>query len=114
MRRSSMKRDEVRLKHMRDAAREAVSFCKGKTRADLERDRSLALSLVKLIEITGEAANQVSTGFQKQNPQIPWREVIATRHRLIHGYDSIDFDIVWQVVTENFPPLIIELKRLVD
>ena len=108
-----MKRDEVRLRHMLDAAKEAVAFSEGSTRRDLEQNRLLALSLVKLIEMVGEAANQVTPEFQAQTPAIPWREVIATRHRLIHGYDSIDFDIVWQTVTGDFSELIAELEKVV-
>ncbi len=54
------KADQVRLQHMLDAAREALAFTQGHTRADLDRDRMLVLALVKEIEIIGEAANQVS------------------------------------------------------
>ena len=54
------KDDEVRLRHMLDAAREAISFVRGRVRGDLETDRQLVLSLVKDIEIVGEAASQVS------------------------------------------------------
>ena len=52
--------DDARLRHMLDAAREAVAFATGHQRADLDTNRMLTLSLVKLIEILGEAANQVT------------------------------------------------------
>ena len=52
--------DEIRLRHMVDAAREAVSFARGRVRVDLDTDRQLVLSLVKDVEIVGEAASQVT------------------------------------------------------
>jgi uncharacterized protein with HEPN domain len=65
--------DAVRLRHMLDAAREAVEFVRGRTRADLNGDRKLVLALVKDIEIIGEAACQVSPAARQQTPEVPWR-----------------------------------------
>ena len=65
------KDDGFRLRHMRDASREAVSFTKGKHRADLDDDRMLVFALVKAIEIVGEAANQISGGTRTHLPDIP-------------------------------------------
>ena len=54
------KDDEIRLRHMLDAAREAVAFARGRTRGDLDNDRQLVLALVKDVEIVGEAATQIT------------------------------------------------------
>ena len=67
------KDDEVRLRHMLEAAREAVSFARGRDRGDLDTDRQLVLSLVKDIEIVGEAAAQVTEAVRAQVPDIPWQ-----------------------------------------
>ena len=64
-------REPVRLKHIRDAAKEALSFLKGRTREDLTRDRMLLPALIKEIEIIGEAATQISEESRKALPQIP-------------------------------------------
>ncbi len=106
------KSEQVRLRHMLDAAREAASFVHGKTRADLDTDRQLNLSLVRLIEIIGEAAQQVSAVTQQRHTEIPWPDIIGMRHRLIHGYDEVDLDIVWQVVTHDLPPLVTALQKM--
>ncbi len=108
------KSDVVRLRHMLDAAKEAVAFVKGQTRADLDNDRKLNLSLIRLIEVIGEAADQVSVKTQKQHPDIPWVDIIGMRHRLIHGYNDVDLDIVWQVVTSDLPPLVIGLEKILQ
>src|SRR6266536_1651842 len=78
--------DSIRLNHMRDATREALSFVAGKTRDDLDIDRQLVLALVKSIEIVGEAAAKTSRGFKATSTYIPWRDIIAMRIRLTHTY----------------------------
>lgn len=105
--------DEIRLRHMVDAAREAVSFARGRVRGDLETDRQLVLSLVKDVEIVGEAASQVTESTRAQAPDIPWQEIVAMRNRLVHAYFSIDLDIVWQTVQQDLPALISLLERVV-
>lgn len=108
------KNDAIRLRHMLDAAREALSFAAGKTRSDLDADRMLVLSLVKSIEIIGEAASKVSPECRSELPAISWTDVIAMRNRLIHAYFDINLDIVWQTVKEELPPLIIELEKVLS
>lgn len=104
--------DEVSLRHMLEHAREAVTFVTGKDHSDLEASRILSLALVRLIEIVGEAVNRVSKQ-GKQLSQISWPLVIGMRNRLIHGYDAVDLDIVWQTVTEELPSLITILEAIV-
>ena len=107
------KDDEIRLRHMLDAAREAVSFARCRVRSDLETDRQLVLSLVKDIEIVGEAASQISGSFRTHTPEVPWQRMVAMRNRLVHAYFSINLDIVWQTVQRDLPRLITHLERIV-
>ncbi len=106
--------DETRLRHMLDAAREASLFIQGKTRESLNTERMLALSLVRLLEIIGEAASRVSKEKQAQVPEIPWRQIIGMRNRLTHAYFDISLDFVWQTVTEDLVPLMAELERILS
>lgn len=108
----SQKADFIRVRHMLDSSLEALSFIEDKTFEELGRDRMLVLSLIKEIEIIGEAASKVSVNFQKRHPDIPWLAIVATRNRLIHGYFDIDLDIVWQTVKKDLPSLIKELKQV--
>ena len=66
--------DVVRLRHMLDAARKASTFVNGRTRATLDTDEQLALALVRLLEVIGEAAKGVSETIRTQYPQIPWKK----------------------------------------
>jgi len=98
---------------MVDAAREALQFIEGKSQEDLARDRQLALSLVKCLEIVGEAASKVSEQTRRTIPAIPWRSVVGMRNRLIHGYYDIDLARVWDTVNHNLPPLVETLQRAI-
>ena len=86
---------DARLRHMLNAAREAVQMAQGKTRAALDTDRLLNLSLVRLLEIVGEAASRVPADERALYSGIPWVQIVGLRNRLIHGYDNVDFDILW-------------------
>lgn len=105
--------DLVRLKHMLDAAKEASSFVSGKKRNDLDSNRQLTLALVKDIEIIGEAASKVSQETKTNYPAIPWLDIINMRNRLIHAYFEIDLEIVWDTVTKDLPPLMVEIEKIV-
>lgn len=97
---------------MLDHAREAVDLARDRVRSDLDSDRMLNLSLVRLLEIVGEAANRIPREVQQKAVQIPWPEIIGLRHRLIHGYDQVDFDVLWQIVARDLPRLVPELEKL--
>jgi len=107
------KDDIIRDRHMLDSAGEALSFAKGKSRGDLETDRMLALSIVKSIEIVGEAAAGVSAEFRKLYPDIPWQDIVAMRNRLVHVYFDIDLDRVWDTLLEDLPKLTADLERVI-
>lgn len=103
-------RDDDRIQHMLTAASKAMGFVEGHSRSDLDDDEKLTLALIRLLEIVGEAATHVSEGRKQSMPSIPWRQAIAMRHRLIHGYDGVDLDVLWKTVTENLPPVVTALK----
>jgi len=97
---------------MLDYAREAVEMLAGKQPEDLKQTRMLQLALVRLVEIVGEAATQVSDTGQQRYPSIPWRKARGMRNRLVHGYDKIDIQVLWDTITDDLPPLIAELERI--
>jgi uncharacterized protein with HEPN domain len=98
---------------MLDHSREAVEMTRGRIRADLDRDRLLNLALVRLVEVIGEAASRLPEEFRSRHPQVPWRQTVGMRNRLIHGYDTVNFDILWSIIQEDLPPLIEKLEAIV-
>jgi uncharacterized protein with HEPN domain len=101
---------EIALRQILAHAREAVALAQGKTRPDLDQDRLLNLALARLVEIIGEAANRLPEEVQARYPNLPWLQMIGARNRLIHGYDSVDFDIMWVIVSHDLPVLINQLE----
>jgi uncharacterized protein with HEPN domain len=64
------------------------------------------------LELIGEAATHIPIQIRELDTDIPWRQLIATRNRLIHGYLGIDNDILWSIIKDDIPSLIIELKKI--
>lgn len=106
----SRREGHVRLRHMLDHSVEAVGLSAGKTRADLDADRQLNLALVRLLEIVGEAASRTTEDERSLCPAVPWAQIVGLRNRLIHGYDSVDFDVLWRILEEDLPKLIHDLE----
>jgi uncharacterized protein with HEPN domain len=102
--------DAVRLYHMLDAAREALSFAKNRERRDLDTDRMLVLALVKSIEIIGEAGARVSDEGRAATPDVPWPEIVGMRNRLVHAYFDVNLDVVWATVRKDLPTLVAALQ----
>mgnify|MGYP006284564353 FL=1 len=99
---------------MRDHARETIDLTKGKTRDDISNDRTLELALTRLVEIIGEAAAHVSRETREKHPEIAWHEIVGLRNRLIHGYDAVDLDILWNIIQIDIPELESSLNALLD
>jgi uncharacterized protein with HEPN domain len=106
--------DTVRLRHMLDHALEAVDLARGRSRSDLDTDRTLNLALVRLLEIIGEAARHVTPAGQAALADVPWPQIVGLRNRLIHAYDAVDFDILWDIIELDLPTLIGALRRALD
>ena len=106
------KHDVVRLRHILNAAQKATQYSKGKMKEEVISDEVLFLALIRLVEIIGEAASKLSPEFKERNSQIAWRDIVNTRHRLIHGYEDIDTDVVWQIISNDLPPLIKQLEMI--
>ena len=97
-------KDRIRLQHMLDHATEAMQMARDRAREDLDTDRRLNLSLVRLLEVVGEAATRVSEATRRAHPQIAWAEIAGLRNRLVHGYDDVDFDILWDIIQLGLTP----------
>ena len=107
------KDDLVYVGHMLDSAEKSIQKVAGVDRASYDADENLRLALTHLIQTIGEAARHVSGDFQEAHPDVPWSEIVGIRHKVVHDYMHVDFDIVWAVATIDLPPLIAQLKPLV-
>jgi len=112
--RAKILHDQERLRHMLEAAKDAVAFAQGRSRADLDSDRMLSHAMVHCVQVIGEAGARVSQISRELYPRLPWAKMVGMRHILIHSYFEIDADAVWRVVTEQLPDLISELKEALN
>lgn len=102
----------VILKQIHSYSTEIISITEGKSREDLDQDRLLNLAVSRLLEIIGEAANRMPDDFRSKYPNLPWLQMIGLRNRLIHGYDHVDFDILWMIIGKDIPELITLIEEL--
>ena len=84
----------------------------GKTYEDFVSEWDTCLLVERLLEIIGEAANRLPEELRAQYPEIPWRQIIGTRHWLAHGYDAIDYRILWDAVTNHLAALRTSAERM--
>ena len=108
-----MERDQVYLLDILEAARLAVSYVREVSKEAFLRDTQLQDSVIRRIEIIGEAARRISATTRETLPDVPWVEMIGMRDFMIHDYDDVDFLIVWETVQRDLPALITALEPFV-
>ena len=106
----SEREDRIRMRHMLEAAERVARYCAGFNRKELGADEMRLLAVVKSIEVIGEASMKVSAATQARLASIDWLGIRRMRNRMIHGYDTIDVERVWDAVEIDIPPLIEILK----
>jgi uncharacterized protein with HEPN domain len=104
--------DAAYLGHMLDMPRRAIRAIKDKDRRDYDSDDILRMGLAHLVQVIGEAARKVSPEFQSDHAEIPWRQIIGMRHRIVHDYMRLDEDVLWKVVSEDLPALLPHLEKV--
>ncbi len=110
--RNDPSRDAAWLLDMLAAARAVVAFVNGRTYQEYEQDLFFRSAVERQIEIIGEAARGISDTLKTAHPQIPWRPIMAQRHRLAHEYGEIDDSLIWKVATVHVPALIPQIEPL--
>ena len=109
-----MSRDVIHLADIIKSARMIRDYVSGTTHQDFLANTQLQDSVIRRLEIIGEAAGRVSQQFRDENPDIPWSEMRGMRNWVIHRYDDVDMDVVWETVDQDIPRLIAQLEGLVS
>lgn len=108
-----MSRDDAYLLDILQAAKLAVVYLRDGTLEAFLQDTQVQDSVIRRLEIIGEAARRVSETTQLKHPDLPWREMIAMRNIIIHEYDNVDLTVVWDAVKNDLPPLVEALESIV-
>ncbi len=95
-------------------AERALKYTEGLSQAEFVQSAITYDATLRNIELIGEAATNIPDDVRQAHPEVPWRMIIATRNRLIHGYLGIDDDTIWSIVQDELPELIERLSLLTD
>ena len=93
-------------------AKRAMGYCSGFDQQQFEANPLVQDAVLRNIELIGEAAGRIPDEFRQAHPEIQWRQIVAMRNQLIHGYLGIDLDIVWDVVCVELPVLLRQCQNL--
>ncbi len=107
-----MKEVEILLTHILENITAIQSYIKGKTKKDFIKNIQLQDSIIRRLEITGEAAKNLPPLFRKTYLQIPWDRISGMRDILIHEYFGVDLNLVWDTVKKDIPFLKKEIQEI--
>jgi uncharacterized protein with HEPN domain len=107
-----MWRDDAHLLDIVLAARKALTFTDGLTFDRFAGSELHQAAVVRMLEIVGEAAGRLSNEFRDSHPDIPWKQIVGMRNRLIHDYTNVDLPRVWEVVSVYLPELVQRIAPL--
>ena len=100
------------ISDMRAFAEKVLSYTEGFSQKEFVANDLNYDATLRNLELIGEAARHIPDSVRSENDDIPWRMIIATRNRLIHGYLGIDDDTLWSIIQDDIPKLLGELKSL--
>lgn len=99
---------------MVEAVQEILHYVSGQDRDSIRTNRPLQHLVLRNLEILGEAASRVSMPFRNKYPEIPWREMIDLRNRLVHVYFDLDLNVVWKTVQQDLPEVLPPLEAILE
>lgn len=109
-----MKKDDgIYLGHILDLAEKIKQRVDQRSREEFDADEDLRIVLTHFVQNIGEAARCISPLFKQSHPEIPWNDIVGMRHRIVHDYLDIDYDIVWDVATVELPKLEAKIVPLI-
>ena len=107
-------RDKAFLFDIVHGVRQAVGYVEGVTRKQFDGDAKTQDAVIRRLTVIGEATKRLSDGLRDRYPDIPWRQMAGMRDIIVHEYDRIDLDTVWNVLRGEFPDLLPQLERIVE
>ena len=102
--------DRIRIEHMLEAARDVQRYVAGRCREDLDTDSMLLRALTNAVQQIGEAAANISDAGRARVVGMPWGQIVAMRHVLVHVYWGVDAERLWATATQDIPVMIEALE----
>lgn len=104
------KENLIYINHIIDAINDIEEYTKGMKKEDFLKDKKTQDAVIRNITVLGEAAVLVDDEFERLHKDIPWADIKGTRNKIVHGYFSIDLNIVWEIIIKDLP----ELKKKME
>jgi uncharacterized protein with HEPN domain len=109
-----MQRDLASLMDITLAIQEASNFVSGMTWEQFASDPKTQAAVLYTLTVVGEAARRVSPAFRARHSQLPWPDMIGLRNRLVHEYDKIRLNVVWETLQTDLPKLLDAIQSVID
>jgi uncharacterized protein with HEPN domain len=107
-----MSRDLAYVFDILEAAKLIQSYIEGVDRPTFDNDVMRQDAIFRRITIIGEATKRLSEEFRKNHSEISWKEMAGMRDVIVHDYNEIDLDLVWDTATKSIPALIAQIEPL--
>lgn len=108
------KLDIIYIYHIRDSVKKIIDYSKDVSESDFKKKTIIQDAIIRQIEIIGEASSKLSSDFKKKYNNIPWKNIIGMRNKLIHDYFGVDINAVWKTIKMDIPFLKIEIIKIID
>jgi len=104
----------ITLRQIIECLAQAREIVAGKKREDLDQDTMFRLAAERAVEVIGEAASRLPESFREEHPELPWHRVIGMRNWLAHGYDAVDLDVLWDVLSQRLDELEEMIRAVIE
>lgn len=101
------------LEDVAESARRITKYTQDMDLAKFEKSQITQDAVIRAFEVLGEATKKIPEDFRKKYPEIPWREMAATRDKFIHDYRDIEIEIVWRTAKEDIPEILAQISKII-
>lgn len=110
-----MKKDEFTyLRHILERLNKIIEFTKDMDDQDFLNNNLVQEAVIRQFEVIGEATKKISSEFRNNYPTVPWKDMAGMRDKLIHGYEGVDYWIVWETVINDVPKIKDEIEKIIN
>ena len=97
---------------IREAALALLEHIGGRSQASLDLDRKTRSAVLYEIVVIGEGVKRLSVEFRARHPEVAWKRIAGMRDRVVHSFDEVDLQLIWDVAQAHAPQLIFDLGRI--
>jgi len=107
-----MRHEPSFLKDILSACRKIEAIVAATSESSFLKDEVLPAAVLHHLTVIGEAINRLSVELKERHPEVPWRQIVAVRHRIVHAYFDLDWQILWDAATEDIPELSCQIRGI--